>query len=224
MEPQSKIKQTQEDGNRYFTNVVTRWLEIGAVTATGIFHLIFQSLEAKGLFIVLASIGWVSYIAWRVRCDSDLWVKWGFHTKNLLSAFVWPTVIFTLGVTLMAWYGLTHARVLWQGHIFFLLLLYPLWGILQQFLVQALGVANLMTIFPKQGWMVALPVGVVLFSLVHYPDGWLLMLATAVMACFFIPCYLRDRNLWPLGLYHGWLGTFFYLWVLGRDPWVDVFG
>jgi hypothetical protein len=123
----------------------------------------------------------------------------------------------------MAWYGLANGRILWQGHILFLLLLYPLWGILQQFLVQALGVANLMTLFPKQGLMVAMPVGIVLFAFIHYPNG-LLMLATGLMAGFFIPCYLRDRNLWPLGLYHGWLGTFFYLWVLGKDPWVSVFG
>ena len=80
-----------------------------------------------------------------------------------------------------------------------------------------------MTLFPKQGWVVAMPVGIVLFAFIHFPNG-LLMLATGLMAGLFIPCYLRDRYLWPLGLYHGWLGTFFYLWVLGKDPWVSVFG
>jgi hypothetical protein len=126
-------------------------------------------------------------------------------------------------VSLMAWYGLVNDRVLWQDHILYLLLLYPLWGLLQQFLVQALGVANLMTVFPKPGWMVAIPVGIVLFAIIHFPHG-LLMIVAGVMAGLFIPCYLRDRSLWPLGLYHGWLGTFFYLWVLGKDPWVSVFG
>ena len=200
------------------------WLEVGAVAATGVLHLVFQSLGGQGIFIVLASLSWIGYILWRVQQDKSLWGQWGFQARNLSSAFVWPTVIFVFGVGLMAWYGQAHDHVLWEGHILELLLLYPLWGILQQFLVQGLGVANLMALFPKQAWLVAVPVGVVLFSLVHYPDGWLLMLATGVMACFFIPCYLRDRNIWPLGLYHGWLGTFFYLWVLGRDPWVDVFG
>ena len=202
---------------------VSKWLEVLAVMMTGILHLVFKSFGAKGLFIALAGVSWVGYIIWRVRQDSRLWVKWGFQTKNLSAAFFWPTVIFVVGVTLMAWYGLANDRVLWQDHILFLLLLYPLWGILQQFLVQALGVANLMTVFPKPGWMVAMPVGIVLFSLIHFPNG-LLMLATGLMAGLFIPCYLRNRNLWPLGLYHGWLGTFFYLWVLGKDPWVSVFG
>ena len=209
--------------NQFSHKEVSKWFEVVAVATTGVLHLVFKSLGAKGLFIALASVSWISFVVWRVRQDSNLWVQWGFQTKNLSSAFFWPTVIFVFGVSLMAWYGLANGRVLWQGHILLLLLLYPLWGILQQFLVQALGVANLMTLFPRQGWVVAMPVGIVLFSLIHFPNG-LLMLATGLMASFFIPCYLRDRNLWPLGLYHGWLGTFFYLWVLGRDPWVDVFG
>ncbi len=200
------------------------WLEFGAVLSTGLLFLGFVSVGAKGLFIGLASLSWVGYIFCRGQQDSTLWVRWGFHVENLRAAFFWPTMIFVIGVVLMACYGMANGRMFWPEHIFVLLLLYPLWGILQQFLVQALGVANLITLFPKQGWIVALPVGVVLFSLVHYPDGWLLMGATGIMACVFIPCYLRDRNLWPLGLYHGWLGTFFYLWVLGRDPWLEIFG
>ena len=210
--------------NNSITNRMRFWLECGAVLLTGLLFLGFVSVGAKGLFIGLASLSWIGYIFRRVRQDSTLWVRWGFHVENLRAAFFWPTVFFVVGVALMAWYGTANGRMLWPGHMFVLFLLYPLWGILQQFLVQALGVANLMTLFPKQGWMVALPVGVVLFSLVHYPDGWLLMGATGIMACVFIPCYLRDRNLWPLGLYHGWLGTFFYLWVLGRDPWLEIFG
>ncbi len=209
--------------NQYSYSHVSKWLEVLAVMMTGILHLVFKSFGAKGLFIALAGVSWVGYIIWRVRQDSSLWVKWGFQTKNLSAAFFWPTVIFVVGVTLMAWYGLANDRVLWQDHILFLLLLYPLWGLLQQFLVQALGVANLMTVFPKPGWMVAMPVGIVLFTLIHFPNA-LLMIATGLMAGLFIPCYLRDRNLWPLGLYHGWLGTFFYLWVLGKDPCLDVFG
>jgi len=198
-------------------------LELGAVVFTGILHPLFTHFGAKGLFIFLVSVFWVGYVGWRVRQDPSLWVKWGFQVENLSLAFVWPTVIFVVATGVMAWYGARYGRLLWQAHIFFLLLLYPVWGILQQFLIQALGVANLMALFPGQGWVVAMPVGAVLFSIVHYPNGWL-MLATGLMACIFIPCYLRDRNLWPLGLYHGWLGTFFYLWVLGKDPWLDVFG
>lgn len=147
----------------------------------------------------------------------------GLSTDNLRQAFLWPSVVLVVSGLAMAWYGVATGRVSWQGHILFLLLLYPLCGIFQQFLVQALGVENLMKLFPRQGWLLAMPGGVMLFSVVHYPNG-LLMLATGLLACFFIPLYLHNRNLWPLGLYHGWLGTFFYFWVLNRDPWISLFG
>lgn len=208
---------------RWIQNQFTPWCEVGAVLVTGVLHLVFKALGAQGLFIVLATVCWLSYVMWRVRQDSSRWVKWGFQTTNLSSAFFWPTLLFVVATGAMAWYGVTNERELWQGHMLFLLALYPLWGILQQFLVQALGVANLLRLFPQGGWWVAMPAGVILFSLVHYPD-WVLMAATGLLACVFIPLYIRDRNLWPLGLYHGWLGTFFYLWVLGHDPWVTVFG
>ncbi|MGD9850975.1 MAG: CPBP family glutamic-type intramembrane protease [Nitrospirales bacterium] len=204
-------------------NQMTQWCEVGAVLATGVLHVVFKSLGAQGIFIVLASVCWISYIVWQVRQDSSRWMKWGFQTKNLSSAFFWPTLIFIVATAAMAWYGVINGRVLWEGHMLLLLVLYPLWGILQQFLVQALGVANLFRLFPQYGWWVAVSAGVILFTLVHYLD-WVLMAATGLLACVFIPLYIRDRNLWPLGLYHGWLGTFFYLWVLGQDPWVTVFG
>jgi len=193
------------------------------VVFTGLLHLVFKSLDAKGPFIVLASISWIGYVVWQVRRDPTKWKRWGFRTDNFRQAFMWPSVLFVGSGLAMAWYGVMTGRVLWQGHMLFLLLLYPLWGILQQFLVQALGVDNLMKLFPQHGLWLGMSVGVVLFAVVHFPN-WLLMLAAGVLACFFIPLYIRDRNLWPLGLYHGWLGTFFYLWVLGRDPWVTVFG
>ena len=204
-------------------NNMTHGFEFVAVVATGVLHLVFKSLGAKGLFIALASVSWIGYVVWQVRRDRTKWESWGFRTDNLWDACKWPTVLFVLAGIGMAWYGVMTGRVLWQGHMLFLLLLYPLWGILQQFLVQALGVHNLMQLFPRHGLLLAMPVGVILFAGVHFPN-WRLMLATGLLACFFIPLYLRDRNLWPLGLYHGWLGTFFYLWVLGRDPWVSVFG
>ncbi len=120
-------------------------------------------------------------------------------------------------------FAITFGRDLWNEHIIILLLLYPMWGVLQQFLVQALGVANLRNLFPSAGLGFVVLLGACLFSVAHFPEGWL-MLATGIMGCAFIPCYFQHRNLWVLGVYHGWLGTFFYLWVLNQDPWIAAFG
>ena len=40
----------------------------------------------------------------------------------------------------------------------------------------------------------------------------------------FFALYLRDGNVWPLGLYHGVLGAAFYVSVLDRDPWCELTG
>ncbi|MDR4494631.1 MAG: CPBP family glutamic-type intramembrane protease [Nitrospirales bacterium] len=198
-------------------------MELGAVVGTGVGHLLFKYFGVKGLFIALASVFWTVYIVRKVGRDPKAWENWGFRTDNLLEAFFLPTVLFVVATGVMAWYAVSNGKMLWQGHMLFLLVLYPVWGILQQFLVQALGVANLLKIFPQFRLCIAMSAGVILFAVVHYPD-WVLMAATGLLACVFIPLYIRYRNLWPLGLYHGWLATFFYLWVLGQDPWVTVFG
>jgi uncharacterized protein len=41
---------------------------------------------------------------------------------------------------------------------------------------------------------------------------------------FYHAIQLKERNIYVLGLFHGWLGGFFYYMVLGRDPFLEVFG
>ena len=101
-----------------------------------------------------------------------------------------------------------------------LLIAYPIWGLIQHFLLQALVAWPLAARWPSRT-MVVLFVSV-LFALVHWPDPFL-MGATFVIALCFTPIYLRWRNLWPLGFVHGWLGVLAYYWLLGRDPWLELF-
>jgi len=197
--------------------------ELGAVILTGLAHVVFQGLGAKGMFIALASISWATYIGWQVWYNPGLWRQWGFRTDNFKAACLWPTIVFIIAMIGMFLFAFNYGRHLWSAHILVLMLLYPIWGVLQQFLVQALGVSNICKLFPQVGsWGIVL-LGACLFSVVHFPEGWL-MLATWLLGCVFIPIYLQHRNLWVLGIYHGWLGTFFYLWVLNQDPWIAVFG
>jgi membrane protease YdiL (CAAX protease family) len=95
------------------------------------------------------------------------------------------------------------------------------WGLVQQFLVQAMVARNLLAWTTRRS--VATLVAAALFAAVHWPDG-VLMGATCLLGLAFTPMYLAFRNLWPLGLYHGWLGALTYFWVLGRDPWREAFG
>ncbi len=67
------------------------------------------------------------------------------------------------------------------------------------------------------------PVSAAAFGAVHVPN-WPLAGATTVMGGAFAPLYLRDRTVLPLGVAHGALGALFYVWVLDRDPYAEIFG
>jgi membrane protease YdiL (CAAX protease family) len=109
-------------------------------------------------------------------------------------------------------------------HIIPILILYPIWGIVQQFLVIGLVAGNLQDLKGNRpGEFVIITLTALLFGLVHYPSYWL-MLGTFVLALLYGFIYLRARNVYVMGLFHGWLGGLFFYTVVGRDPFAEVFG
>jgi hypothetical protein len=207
-------------------NISTRsLLETASVIVTGILHLIFvEVFGARAVFITLALIAWTIYIVVRVRKRRELLRLWGFRRDNIKSTFIVSSFITAFGILLMASTAMSRGSLALHWHMLVLLLLYPIWGVIQQFLVQALVAGNLSRAsgFIGSPWMVTI-VCAVLFASVHLPD-LTFAIATFLLGLAFTPIYLQWRNLWPLGLYHGWLGVFLYFWVLNRDPWIEVFG
>ena len=123
----------------------------------------------------------------------------------------------------MMLYAHSNNTILFNPHIIPILILYPLWGFIQQFLVVGLVAGNLKDLRSGKVPLVLIVLSAsVLFSLVHYPYP-LLMIATFFLALLYTFIYLRYRNLISLGLFHGWLGCFFMFYVLSRDPWREVF-
>lgn len=198
-------------------------LEVSAVIGTGLLHLLFiEVFQLKAWFIALAVVSWAIYIAVRVRIDNSALRSWGFGSMNLRKASITSSIVAAIAV--LAMIPISNGRLFFHWHILPLLFLYPIWGVIQQFLVQAMVVNNLAIISDRLSyrWMVTL-VAAILFGFVHIPD-LKLMMATFCIGLAFTPIYLRWRNLWPLGVYHGWLGVLYYFWVLERDPWLEVFG
>ena len=115
------------------------WFEIAVVMATGVLHLVLQSRGAIGVSIAVASVFWVTYIAWQIYNNPKVWSAWGFRTDNLAAAFKYPTLLFVLAGIAMAIYGALAGNLLWHWYMLLLCLLYPLWGIVQQFLWIVVG-------------------------------------------------------------------------------------
>ena len=198
-------------------------LEVAGVIATGGLHLVLvHAFSARAVFIAVSVAAWTSYI-WAQLCkDPGLLRIWGFSRLGLRDTLTATTVVAMSAAAIMAIIALSQDALSLQWHMLPLLLLYPIWGLVQQFLVQALVAANLKRAAPaiSSTWIVT-PICGLLFGIVHLPD---LRLAgcTFLLGLVFTPIYLKWRNLWPLGLYHGWLGVLFYFWILRRDPWSEV--
>lgn len=211
-----------------------RWGEVFAVIATAIaFQIAVHVLGLHAPFVVVASIGWIGYVALRVREDPRRLQRWGFGRARLRPALLATTAFAVLALVLLAVFAASRERLVVRPALLPTLLFYPIWGLVQQTLVQVFVARNLRRAQARtwagaperpsgaapRGTVVA--VCALLFALVHAPD-LPLVVATGAMGAAFTAIYLRWSNLWPLGLWHGWLGAFFYAWALDRYPLVEM--
>lgn len=209
---------------------VARVIEPIAVIITGVFNLLPDSVIPQGVFIAIALGAWLTYAVVRAVRDKGVLSRWGFGTRNLKRAMLVTSAVGLGGYAILAVAGLAlHGELLMSVHMLPLLALYPIWGVVQHWLVQALFVGNVMGLSQNQTpvsfksartWIV-IAIAAVLFGLTHVPD-WPIMAGTFAMGWLFTPIYLRYRSLWPLGLWHGWLAVPAYFWMLQFDPWKDV--
>jgi hypothetical protein len=194
-----------------------------AVVVTGVLHLACKPLGLQGFYIVAAATSWLGFVVVTARRRPAVFREWGFRRDNLWPALLASVAVFLPVLMLMVAVALFRGTLVVSSSLLIMLVLYPAWGLIQQFLVQALLVTNLEK-GPLRDHRVALVcVGGALFSLVHLGNV-LLVSGTALIGAAFVVLYLRFRNLWPLGLFHGWLATLFYLWILQRDKWAEIFG
>jgi len=201
-----------------------RWFEITAVVITGLLKfLLMDILNLKFIFISVAILFWSGYVILQVRKNSSVVKYWGFTLQNFRKSLLIILPVAFCCIAGMIVYAMRNHIVILNPHIIPILLLYPLWGFIQQFLVVGLVAGNLNDLEGKKFpvWIIV-TVTSILFCLVHYPS-LLLMIATFLLALFYTLVYLRHRNLITLGLFHGWLGCFFMFYVLNRDPWDEVF-
>lgn len=200
-----------------------RILEICAVILTGLGKFVFVDLlPHKFWYIIFAITFWVGYIVFRSLNHPQILSYWGFQKKNFRELFlkILPIGIFVIALFFV--YGLINDTLVISWHLFPILLLYPVWGAIQQFLMIAIIAVNLNDLKgAKINRMVIILITAILFSIVHYPS-LPLVVSTFILGICYAFLFLQYRNIWVLGVYHGWLGAFFYFFVLKRDSWLEV--
>lgn len=202
-----------------------RQFEITAVVLTGIGKFVFMDwLAVKLPFISIAIIAWFVYVLIRRRQVPGILEYWGFRKDNFMEVIraVLPFGVIAVALFFIVGFHLNTINLSWN--ILPMLIVYPIWGTIQQFLVIGLVAGNVKDSkkndFPDA---VIIFLTALLFGLLHYPFYWL-MAGTFVLALFYGYVYLRKRNVYVMGIFHGWLGGLFFYTVVGRDPFEEVFG
>lgn len=202
-----------------------RLVEITAVIFTGLGKFIFMDLLNWRLpYIATATLFWVVYIFYQKRQHPDILQYWGLTTDHFGRTFVelLPLAVVSAGTFVLL--GNHLGTNILSADVLPLLILYPFWGIIQQFIMIGVLAKNLSTLerVNLPTWGVVL-VTALTFAVVHFPF-FLLVIGTFLLALVYTTLYLKGRNLVVMGIYHGWLGAFFFFTVLERNPWQEVFG
>lgn len=197
--------------------------EIVAVIITSLGKFLFYDLlDQRLIFIIIMFAFWGSFIYLRVRKDPEILKEWGFRmdTFALVLKKVLPFGMIAVAACFGTGYLLGTIHLHW--HMLPLLIVYPIFGTLQQYLLMSLFAGNLdHQNNLNKGSIIFLTS--LLFGLIHYPFFWL-MLGTFFLSLFYTFIFLSCRNLYVLGIFHGWIGTIFYFTVMEEDPFLKVFG
>lgn len=201
-----------------------RIFEIVAVVITGLGKFVFMDfLQSRLPFIITAIAAWSVYVVYQQKNHPTILRYWGFRIDNFRSVVKMLLPFAVAGVLMCFVVGYVLDSIIISWHIIPVLILYPIWGVIQQFLVISLVAGNLKDM-KQLTWSTPLIIffTAILFGLLHYPFYWLI-LGTFMLALFYGYIYLKARNVYAMGLFHGWLGALFFYTVVGRDVFAEAF-
>ena len=198
--------------------------ELVAILLAGLGHVVVEiassDLVARG-YNVGVSIAFVFYLVWRVRRSDGVLRTWGMRCDNFLPAMRAQLWFVAVGVVALITFALVSGSLFLPATFWTTIVLYPVWGVAQQFALQNLIARNLSHMFSN-------PLGLAicasaLFGISHYPRLELVAL-TFVAGIAFTLVYRKFPNLWAVGIAHGVLGSLVVYNVLGEDPGATILG
>jgi membrane protease YdiL (CAAX protease family) len=148
------------------------------------------------------------------RADKQVLKTYGIRTYNLKAATRMSAAFFVpAAIAILAIFPFTDNPKP-PPYFYFTILLYPLWGLAQQFMFQSFFHTRLLKlgVAPWSIFICAL-----IFTFVHLNSEKLLIFAF-IGGLFFSYSFYRCPNILPLGFVHGILGAMVYYLLLGKDP------
>ena len=144
------------------------------LTAGGKF-VFMDYLNWRFAFAAAVIVAWSVYIISRYRSEKEILKYWGFRTDNFTLVVRKILPVGALSVIAFFAIGFYQNTINITWHIIPILILYPIWGVMQQFLLIALMVGNMRDLKGKHlnNWAIIL-FSALLFSSIHYPFVWLM--------------------------------------------------
>ena len=169
-------------------------------------------------FTVGAMGFWVAYLVLRRSGSPAVLRRWGFSLAGLAEGALLSAGAMAAGALFCVGHALIRREAVVNWNLALSMLLYPAWGLIQQFLLVALLADNVMALTRERvSEFVVVMFSALLFSAVHLPDTPL-MIATFFLGTATTLIFFRTRNIWVVGVLHGWFATLFYYLVLATDP------
>jgi len=199
-------------------------IEFPAVLLTALLKFVLMDwLGMRAFYIGGICIFWLSYFIARYSLDHSILKQWGFKKDNFKKSLLTLLPYIIISICIAVIYGIIKPVTILNPDIIPILILYPLWGIIQQFMVANILAENLLNLksVSSNKYVVILLTSSI-FSLVHYP-GVFLMAFVFAMEMLFLTVYFKWKNLWAIGLAHGWVATFVLFYILERDLWIELF-
>jgi hypothetical protein len=137
-----------------------RKMEIGAVLLTAAGKFIFMDwLQWRLPFILVAILGWTTYVILTERRIPGIMQYWGFRLDNFRKALriLLPFGAISIMSFFLIGYFLDTINLTW--HVIPIMILYPIWGTIQQFLLMALVAGNVQDLKRER-----LPGAVIIFA------------------------------------------------------------
>lgn len=198
--------------------------ELVLVVLTGIGHVVLE-LAADGMrgvaetlnrpqhfYNIGATILWGCYLVWRLFKTSGVAEAWGFQKAGFMRSLRACSVFAIAAMVPLLVYGSRNSRFPVPVTLWFLVGIYPVWGVAQQFALQALITRNLRQLVVKLPFRVLSASAI--FSGAHFPN-YRLMAMTFVAGLAFTWIYEKHKNIWAIGIAHGILGALACYIVLG---------
>lgn len=160
------------------------------------------------------------FVLFTFKYRPDRWNDFGFRLTNL-----WPSIkvvgpITLVGATALLIWATIQRVSIFRWEFIVLLPLYPIWGLIQQFIFQGILHRRLLIIFDNQ--VIALLSTTVIFSMIHIADIRIAGL-TLLVGAIWSWSFQRIPNLWTLAVSHGILAALTYPLFLGENPLLRFF-